>query len=389
VIVESVSVLGVRNLAPGTIELGPAINLVRGPNGAGKTNVLEAVYLALAGRSCRTRDDRETITFGESLARAEARVRDRDRTREFLCSVSRSDGRRHLVDGASASAESPQLRPALAVFMPDRLALVKGAPSLRRAHLDGFCEALWPARAEIRRRYSRALAQRNALLGRIRAGVAGSGSLDAWDSELAAAGVELIALRAAAAARLAPPFKHALSALGLEGDAELRYRPRSDAASAEQLSEELAERREGDIARGYTGWGPHHDELGLEAGGRSIRRYASQGQQRLALLALLFAERRVLLDDDRPAPLMLLDDVTSELDAERRGLLVDHLTEGGGQALITATEADHLPASCERHEIVVRDGRALAPTAGRDGLAPERGATNREDSVRRSAIRAL
>ena len=90
--------------------------------------------------------------------------------RSFLCSISRGEGRRHLVDGLAASPESAALRPALAVFMPDRLALVKGPPAGRRAHLDGFCAALWPGRAETRRRYSRALAQRNALLGRIRAG---------------------------------------------------------------------------------------------------------------------------------------------------------------------------------------------------------------------------
>ena len=131
--------------------------------------------MALAGRSCRTRDDRETIAFGESLARTEATVADGAHRREFLCSVSRGDGRRHLVDGAAAGPQSADLRPALAVFMPDRLALVKGPPAGRRAHLDGFCAALWPTRAETRRRYARALAQRNALLGRIRAGVAGPG----------------------------------------------------------------------------------------------------------------------------------------------------------------------------------------------------------------------
>ncbi len=210
--------------------------------------------------------------------------------------------------------------------MPDRLALVKGPPAGRRAHLDGFCAALWPTRAETRRRYARALAQRNALLGRIRAGLADAGSLEAWDLELAEAGVELTADRREAVGRLAPAFEQAATSLGLELDPAIDYRPRSDASTAAELVAELAERRDADIARGYTGWGPHHDELALlHAGGRSLRRYGSQGQQRTALLALLFAERRVLLDDGRPAPLMLLDDVTSELDAGHRELLVEHL----------------------------------------------------------------
>ena len=364
-LVESLSTRGFRNLAPAEIRLGPGINLVWGANGAGKTNLLEAIYMGLAGRSCRTRDDREAIRFGETLARTEVVVGPgpgEDRRRTFLASVSRGgEGRRHLVDGLPAGPEAATLRPALAVFMPDRLALIKGPPAGRRTHLDGFCAALWPARAEQRKRYSRALAQRNALLGRIRAGAASTESLDAWEAELAAAGVELMATREAAVTKLAGPFATAAEALGLEGEATARYRPRSEADSPEELAAEFAERREADIARGYTGWGPHLDELGLELDGRSTRRYASQGQQRLALLALLFAERRVLLDDGRPAPLMLLDDVTSELDLDRRRLLVEHLADGGGQALVTATEADHLPDVHARTEITVREGRVIGP----------------------------
>jgi DNA replication and repair protein RecF len=361
-LVESVSVRGVRNLAEATIALRPGINLVWGPNGAGKTNLLETTYMALAGRSCRTHDDRETISFGGSLARCEATVGTDDRPREFMFSISRAEGRRHLVDGSPADGDSVRLRPPLSVFMPDRLALIKGPPAERRNHLDVFCAAIWPARAEQRRRYSRALAQRNALLGRVRAGVAATASLDAWDAELASTGIEVKRVRDEAVDLLAPPFAESAEALGLEAGASLEYRPRSDAGDPDQLASELAERRDGDLARGYTGWGPHLDELAIELGGRAIRRYGSQGQQRLALLALLFAERQALIDDGRPAPLMLLDDVTSELDSERRALLVERLSEGG-QALITATEAEQLPAGGERHEIAMRSGRALADAA--------------------------
>jgi DNA replication and repair protein RecF len=358
-LVESVSVRGLRNLAEATVSLRPGINLVWGPNGAGKTNLLEATYMALAGRSCRTRDDRETIAFGGSLARCQATIGSTPRPREFLFSISRAEGRRHLVDGSAADRDSATLRPALAVFMPDRLVLIKGPPAERRNHLDGFCAAIWPARSEHRRRYSRALAQRNALLGRIRAGAAAATSLDAWDAELAASGVEVARARREATAVLSGPFEAAAEALGLEAEARLEYRPRSDAEEAQQLAAELAERRDGDLARGYTGWGPHLDELAIELDGRAVRRYGSQGQQRLALLALLFAERQALLDDGSPPPLMLLDDVTSELDSERRALLVERLADGG-QALITATEPEQLPARGPRHEIAMRSGHALA-----------------------------
>jgi DNA replication and repair protein RecF len=350
-----------RNLADGELRLGEGVTLLWGPNGAGKTNLLEALYAALAGRSCRTRADRETIAFGQPLARAEADVTEGPERREFMFSCARGEGRRHLLNGSPAPAEAAAHRPPLAVFMPDRLALVKGPPAARRSHLDGFVAAMWPARATARKRYSRALAQRNALVGRIRAGAASEGSLAAWDRELAEAGLDLMNTRAQAATELAERFSSAAADLGLGEESSLRYRPRSEATSADELAAELAERRASDIARGFTGHGPHLDELVLDRGGRALRRYGSQGQQRTALLALLFAERDALIDAGRTPPLMLLDDVTSELDPERRELLCERLLTGGGQALITATERAHVPEGCPRLEVAVRDGRALGP----------------------------
>ena len=357
--VESLSTLGFRNLTGAELAIADGVTLLHGPNGAGKSNLLEALYMALAGRSCRTRAERETIAFGEPLARAEAVVEDGSERREFLSAVDRADGRRHLVNGSPAPVGSAALRPALAVFMPDRLALVKGPPAARRSHLDGFVAALHPARAEARRRYARALAQRNALLGRIRAAAAPRDSLDAWDAEIAGAGVELMATRTEAAEMLAPAFRQAAAELGLGADAELAYRPRSKAGDAAELRAELAERRESDLTRGFSGHGPHLDELAMLLAGRYARRYASQGQQRMALLALLFAEREALLAGERTPPLLLLDDVTSELDPDRRELLCARLVAGAGQVLITATEPDHLPASCPRTEVAVREGAVI------------------------------
>ena len=145
--------------------------------------------------------------------------------------------------------------------------------------------------------------------------------------------------------------------LGLPGPAELRYRARSDASDAAGLVAELAERRSADIERGFTAHGPHRDELLLALDGAPLRAYGSQGQQRSALLALLFAERELLAERrDRP-PLMLLDDVMSELDSERRELLAE-LLRSGGQAIVTATEAEHVP-SVEEDELVRVDAGAL------------------------------
>jgi DNA replication and repair protein RecF len=359
VVVERLTARGFRNLADAEVELDPGINLAWGPNAAGKTNLLEALCAALSGRSPRTSNEREAIGFGLPIARAEALLTDGEQRLTLSCAISRAEGRHHRLDGRPMSAADAAIRPPLAVFVPERLALVKGPPATRRQHLDRFVAALWPARTDWRRRYGRALAQRNALLGRVRSGAAPADSLEAWDQELAAAGVELIGARSAATALLAPTFAETCAELGLEGRAELAYAPRSEATEASQLGRELAERRESDLARGFTTWGPHLDELALRLDGRRLRRYGSQGQHRIAVLALLFAERAAMLAEGRPPPLMLLDDVASELDAERRALLCGRLEAGGGQALLTATEPDQVPPT-RRKEIALRGGRVIA-----------------------------
>jgi DNA replication and repair protein RecF len=367
--VTRVRVCGFRNLAAQEIELGGRMTLLWGPNGAGKTNVIEAICVALAGLSPRTRNERELIAFGEPLARVEADVRDGAERRELLWSLGRDDERRHLMDGKPAPAEQASLRPPLAIFVPDRLALLKGPPGGRRDHLDRFVGALWPARGEFRRRYGRALAQRNALLAAIRSGAASAATLDAWDRELSVAGVELVRARRDAVEALASEFATAAGELGLPGDAELRYAPRCDAAQPGDLGSELRARREADLARGHTTHGPHLDELAVSLSGRSVRRFGSQGEQRMAVLALLFAERRAFLEAGRAPPLMLLDDVMSELDPERRSLLAGRLEEGAGQSVLTATEPGQLPAGCERVEFALRGGVA-GPPEGRDAPEP-------------------
>jgi len=352
---------GFRNLADAELELGEGITLVAGPNGAGKTNLLEALYFGLTGSSWRTRAERELIGFGGDLARVEVEVADGVERREFTAVAQRGEGKRRRVDGNPVKPGPQELaaRPPVGVFSPDRLELIKGPPAVRRTHLDQLIKTLWPARAESRRRYGKALAQRNAMLGRIRAGAASASALDAWDAELASAGIELIATRREAVATLATWFGELAGALGLEGTASLRYAPRSDAASDAELIAALRERRESDVQLARTTCGPHLDEVQISLDDRALRRYGSQGQQRAALLALLFCEREALLEATGSAPLMLLDDVMSELDTERRKMLTRRLA-GGGQALITATEPNQLPASADRAEVRVRDGTVSA-----------------------------
>jgi DNA replication and repair protein RecF len=345
VLVTALEARPLRSLAQARIELGPGILSLVGPNGVGKTNLLEALYFALTGRSFRTSDRRDLIPFGGSFARAEATVRDGDGIeRTLLASVSRSEGRRHLLDGSPADpATLSRSRPPVAVFSPDRLSLIKGPPSERRAHLDGFTAARWPSRSGLRRRFGQVLAQRNAMVARLATGHGNPSQLDTWDATFAAVADELVVARDEAVAELRDPFATAAADLGLAGGGELEYAPRA-AGTREEIRAGLAERREADLRLGRTSWGPHLDELKLNASGRSLRRYGSQGQQRAALLALLFAERESLLAARQVAPLLLLDDVMSELDPERRGRLVERLG-CGGQALISAAAEDSLPAT--------------------------------------------
>ena len=346
-----------RNLAGGRVELGPGITLIHGPNGAGKSSLLEALFLALTGRSPRTRRDREAIAFDADLARVEVEVMSEGEGRSFLWSASRSGERRHLLDGSPVGPEATDARPPIAVFLPDRLSLIKGPPGARRAHVDRLAAALWPARGAARGRYQAALVQRNALLARAKGGAAPS-SLEAWDVELAAAAAELIATRASATDALAAGFGPAAADLGLAEPATLTYRPRCAGSSAEEIAAELLERRPTDLGRGFSSHGPHLDELVIAVAGRPVRSYGSQGEQRSALLSLLFAERQALLDARAVAPLMLLDDVMSELDPDRRALLAARLA-GGGQTLITATEAAQLPQGVERTELALRRGSPI------------------------------
>ena len=333
-----------RNYERLEVELGERMTVIVGPNGSGKTNLLEAVYFGCSGRSPRTSNDRDLVRRSATAARVTVSTVD-DEGREHTLEAAFQPGEPKLlrVDGSPVeNLWTTDARPLISVFLPERLELVKGAPANRRAHLDQLVAALWPARAVARTAYSRALAQRNALLGRIRAAAAAPDSLSAWDSELARQGIELMAARAEAVELLAPRFTARAVDLGLPEPAEVVYRPRSHADSSEGLAAELLERRGADIERGFTAHGPHRDDLRLLHAREPLRGFGSQGQQRAGLLALLFAERDLLAAErDRP-PLMLLDDVMSELDATRRALLADLLRDSG-QGVVTATELEHVP----------------------------------------------
>src|ERR1700687_4250576 len=202
--VVSVEMRDFRTYARAEARLGEGLTVVHGPNGAGKSNLLEALYFGCTARSPRTRNERELVRFGARATRVVVRLADRRRAHELSVGLEPGQPKRMTSDGAPVEhLLDVESRPLLSAFLPDRLELIKGPPPLRPPRRDQVAAAVWPPRAPDRREYSRVLAQRNALLGRIRSGRASHASLSTWDRELAMKGVALQSHRAEAVALLA------------------------------------------------------------------------------------------------------------------------------------------------------------------------------------------
>ena len=243
---------------------------------------------------------------------------------------------RFKLNGAALPA-AEQLRSEVAtlVFTPDRLAVVKGGPAVRRAYFDRVLGRLSPARATLSVEYAAAVAQRNAALRRAAAGYSSREAIAPWTEQVATLGRKLVESRTEVVASLAPGFAERADELGLPS-ARMTY-------EGEPPTVELLEARlDRDLERGTTGLGPHLDDILLTSGTRDLRSFGSQGEQRLTVLALILAEAELIVERRGFAPLLLLDDVLSELDPNRRRVLAERVLETG-QTLITATEASSLP----------------------------------------------
>jgi DNA replication and repair protein RecF len=312
--------------------------LLVGANGVGKTNLLEAVHVATQGFSPRTRTDSQVVRFGAEGARAAVSGRRGDVGLELEVTVRRGAGKRARLNGAPLRA-AEQLRGMVStlVFTPDRLGVVKGPPAVRRAYFDRVLGRFAPTRTALPADYGAAVAQRNAALRRVAAGVSDRDAIEPWSERVATLGTELVTARLETLALLEPTFAARAGELGV-ADVSLRYH--GDPPTAEGLVAALGR----DLERGATSVGPHLDDVVIAAAGRDLRSFGSQGEQRLALLALLLAEAETIADRTGVPPLLLLDDVLSELDPERRRILAARV-RSAGQALVTATDAAMLPAA--------------------------------------------
>jgi DNA replication and repair protein RecF len=335
-IVERIRLTNFRSYEALELDLRPGLVLAVGPNGAGKTNLLEALHVGTQGFSPRTRRESRLVRFGEETAAVAVGGMRGQTGVEVNVELRRNGGKRVELNGAAVrTLDDLRARVATLVFIPERLAVVKGAPAVRRAYFDRVLTRLLPARGELPAEYAAVLGQRNAALRRVAAGASSTAALEPWTSRLAELGGALSEARGEVVSLLAGPFSTRAEELDLS-DGRLVHEPAP--ASMDELEGRLAR----DLERGFTGAGPHLEDVAVLSGERDLRTFGSQGEQRIAVLALLLAEAELLVDRGPSPPLLLLDDVLSELDPERRAALATRIGSSG-QALVTATSASALP----------------------------------------------
>jgi DNA replication and repair protein RecF len=353
-VLSSLSLRDLRGYAALEAEFGPGPHLVWGPNAAGKTSLLESIVLAAWGRSHRTTTDLELIRWGADLARVEARM-GRDSVEVALVRPGSAPGgaptgrKRIRVNGVPRRASGLVGLLRTVVFAPEEMLLVAGPPGLRRTAIDQLASQRSAAYVRDLVAYGRTLQQRNSLLRAIREEQAARDELRYWDGALLDAGGAIVAERLKLLAELADPLARAHAEIAPEeaaiGQLALRYETNAPAAAGETpreaLARRLADTAEKEVWNGATLVGPHRDDVVFELSGRDLATFASRGQQRSAILALKLAELDLLTTLDGRPPLLLLDDVFSELDPARRSHLVRRIA-ALPQAFVTTTTLDDL-----------------------------------------------
>ena len=354
------------NYVDATALLAPGLNVVVGDNAQGKTNLLEAIAFNVTGSSPRTSKENEVVRWGADFTRTEARIAVDGSTGERAVAIGYAPGqqKRITVDGVPApsltnyAAGGAGAR--VVTFFPDDIRVVKGAPSDRREFLDGLLSSLRPAYARAAVEYARAVQQRNQLLRRIRDGSSSERTLATWDRKVVELGKTILAGREAALPILEGHFEDALRALYGPEKAAIRY---AHSGALEEYSEALREAHSADVERGTTSVGPHRDDFEVSLGGVNLTTFGSQGQQRIATLALEFAARDYVRRAVGEDPILLFDDVMSELDERRREYLAGYFMEST-QAVISTTNLEYFDEEILRRTRIIRiSGGAILETA--------------------------
>ena len=332
-----------RNYAECEFAPCPGVNVLLGDNGQGKTNLLEALYLCCTGRSHRTRQDRELIFWDADFASVAVQAEKNDGSHEVEVILPAMGKRKIKIAGREAARSGELMGHVTGVlFSPEDLRTVKDGPAERRRMVDMTLAQLRPAYYYALQRYNRALKQRGEALRACAVNASLLSTLDLWDEQLAAAGAELMRHRRAYIEKLSAAAEETYGEIA-DGREKLRvrYQPSVAAGDAvENILDALLAARETDARRMTTSAGPHRDEVLLTIDGREIRSFGSQGQQRTAALSLRLSELSVMRQEMGEWPILMLDDVMSELDPHRRRQLIARLE--GIQTIVTCTDIDDL-----------------------------------------------
>ena len=362
--VERIALRGWRNYEWESVSFSPGTNVITGPNAQGKTNLLEAVYMLSGARSFRTRFDRELVGFDYPEAELLADVVAHERSQTIQITLRPGQGKKILVNGVKKTAAELAGTLNVVLFCPDDLEIIKEGAAVRRRLLDNAISQIRPKYAELLGEFNRLYEHKTRILRDWRDKPSLLETLDEFSDALGRVSAQLIRYRAAFTARLgeaAAPIHREFS-----GDGEalsVRYCTVSTIAdpfaSAKEIYYAICEHqerhRQAEIDSGQCLTGAHKDDLEIFINGRSARSYASQGQTRTAALSLKLAEREIFLDETGEYPVLLLDDVLSELDEGRQAFVLNRI--GGGQTLISCCEDEGISSRTGGKVFFVEKGR--------------------------------
>lgn len=365
-IVRRIALNGWRNYDFESFEFSPDTNVIRGQNAQGKTNLLEAVYMLAMGRSFRSRFDRELVGFGFSSAEILADVEAHGR--EQTIRIVLAPGRRKQITVNSVKKTAGELAGTITtvLFCPEDLAIVRDGAVVRRRLMDSAISQLRPGYAAALTEYNRLYEQKSAILRDYREKPSLLYTLDDFSERMCRLSARLIRYRAAFAARLneaAAPIHREFS--GGADELKLSYKTVSTVQNPFAGEKEIyyavcdhqEAHRKAELESGQCLTGAHKDDLEIEINGRSARTFASQGQKRTAALSIKLGEREIHLQETGEYPVLLLDDVLSELDARRQEFVLNRI--GGGQTLITCCEDDGIARRTGAKVITVSGGKAV------------------------------
>ena len=365
--VEKIALNGFRNYEWETVEFDPGTNVICGQNAQGKTNLLEAVYMLSMGRSFRTRFDRELVGFDFSEGEILAEVFSHERDQTVNIKFRPGQAKKILVNGVRKTASELSTVVNTVLFCPDDLNLIKEGASVRRRLLDNAISQIRPRYAEILSEFNKYYENKTRILKDWHEKPALLDTLDEFSDGMARASAQIIRYRASFAARLnevAPAIHREFS--GENEEIRIDYRTvstvRDPFASAKEIYYDICEHqeahRQAELESAQCLTGAHKDDLEIAINGRSARSFASQGQTRTAALSLKLAEREIFLSETGEAPILLLDDVLSELDRKRQEFVLNRLSDG--QTLITCCEDADISRRTGGRVLFVEKGRIKA-----------------------------